>query len=118
VTVRFFWKMPALCRSRSVARKVLAKPVLTFFGWAGTALMAVTVVALSGPRSAEPVRVVCHEYRSSTTVRNCTRDEGRSFEFGNQVLTSSYRKAAATIICMEKPCGTYAARPSRLGAGL
>jgi hypothetical protein len=52
-----------------VVTAVLAKPVLTFVGWAGTALMAVTVVALSGPRSAEPVRVVCHEYRSSTTVR-------------------------------------------------
>jgi hypothetical protein len=29
-----------------VVTAVLAKPVLTFFGWAGTALMAVTVVAL------------------------------------------------------------------------
>jgi hypothetical protein len=47
-----------------------------------------------------------------------TSDEGRPFEFGNQVLTSSYRKAAAAIICMEKPCGIYAARLSRLGAGL
>jgi hypothetical protein len=34
------------------------------------------------------------------------------------VLTSSYRKAAAAIIFMEKPCGIYAARLSRLGAGL
>src|SRR5258708_26282972 len=25
-------------------------------------------------------------------VRNCTRDEGRSFEVGNQVLISSHRK--------------------------
>jgi hypothetical protein len=25
-------------------------------------------------------------------VRNCTRDEGRPFEFGNQVLISSHRK--------------------------
>ena len=31
-------------------------------------------------------------------MRNCTRDEGRPFEVGNQVLTSSYRKAAAAII--------------------
>ena len=30
-------------------------------------------------------------------------------------LTSSYRKAAAAIILMEKPCGIYV---SRLGAGL
>jgi hypothetical protein len=27
-----------------------------------------------------------------TPVRNCTRDEGRSFEVGNQVLISSHRK--------------------------
>jgi hypothetical protein len=29
------------------------------------------------------VRVVCHEYRSSTRKRNCTRDEGRPFEVGD-----------------------------------
>ena len=28
----------------------------------------------------------------STVVRNCTRDEGGPFEFGNQVLISSHRK--------------------------
>ena len=27
-----------------------------------------------------------------TVVRNCTRDEGRPFEVGNQVLISSHRK--------------------------
>jgi hypothetical protein len=27
-----------------------------------------------------------------TALRNCTRDEGRSFEFGNQVFISSHRK--------------------------
>ena len=27
-----------------------------------------------------------------TAMRNCTRDEGRSFEFSNQVLISSHRK--------------------------
>jgi hypothetical protein len=27
-----------------------------------------------------------------TAVRNCTRDEGRSFEVGNQVLIASHRK--------------------------
>ena len=27
-----------------------------------------------------------------TAMRNCTRDEGTSFEFGNQVLISSHRK--------------------------
>ena len=27
-----------------------------------------------------------------TVLRNCTRDEGRSFGFGDQVLISSHRK--------------------------
>jgi hypothetical protein len=27
-----------------------------------------------------------------TAMRNCTRDEGRSFEFGNQVRISGHRK--------------------------
>jgi hypothetical protein len=27
-----------------------------------------------------------------TAMRNCTRDERRSFEFGNQVLISNHRK--------------------------
>ena len=36
-----------------------------------------------------------------TAVRNCTRDEGRSFEIGNQVLISSHRKllsSKATVV--------------------
>jgi len=36
-----------------------------------------------------------------TAQRNCTRDEGRSFEFGNQVLISSHRKllwSKATVV--------------------
>jgi hypothetical protein len=36
-----------------------------------------------------------------TALRNCTRDEGRSFEFGNQVLISSHRKllwSKATVV--------------------
>jgi hypothetical protein len=39
-----------------------------------------------------PERVVYHKRRLSTTVRNCTRDEGGPFEVGNQVLISSHRK--------------------------
>jgi hypothetical protein len=31
-----------------------------------------------------------------TALRNCTRDEGRSFEVGNQVLISSHRKLLAS----------------------
>src|SRR6266480_1147850 len=40
-----------------------------------------------------PRWVLCHEYcRSTRRVRNCTKDEGRPFEVGNQVLTLSHRK--------------------------
>jgi hypothetical protein len=49
-----------------------------------------------------------------TAVRNCTRDEGRSFEVGNQVLISSLRKLllskAMVVNVAEKPerdFGTY-----------
>jgi hypothetical protein len=36
-----------------------------------------------------------------TAMRNCTRDEGRPFEVGNQVLISSHRKllwSKATVV--------------------
>jgi hypothetical protein len=40
-------------------------------------------------------------------LRNCTRDEGRSFEVGNQVLISSHRKLllskAMVVNVAEKP---------------
>ena len=40
-----------------------------------------------------PSWVLCHEHRSvHTAMRNCTGDEGGSFEFDNQVLISSHRK--------------------------
>jgi hypothetical protein len=42
-----------------------------------------------------------------TAMRNCTRDEGRSFEFSNQVLISSHRKLlsskAMVVNVAEKP---------------
>jgi hypothetical protein len=42
-----------------------------------------------------------------TALRNCTRDEGRSFEVGNQVLISNHRKllwSKATVVNVaEKP---------------
>src|SRR5215469_3880279 len=48
-----------------------------------------------------------------TTVRNCTGDEGRPFEVGNQVLVSSHRKPlsskAMVVLCQEgakAPCCT------------
>jgi hypothetical protein len=38
------------------------------------------------------VGLVSRESPVQTAMRNCTRDEGRSFEVGNQVLISSHRK--------------------------
>jgi hypothetical protein len=42
-----------------------------------------------------------------TALRNCTRDEGRSFEVGNQVLISNHRKLlwskAMVVNVAEKP---------------
>ena len=35
---------------------------------------------------------VSRTHRLSTTVRNCTRDEGGPFEAGSQVQVSSHRK--------------------------
>jgi hypothetical protein len=53
-----------------------------------------------------------------TAIRNCATDEGRPFAVRNQVLNSSYRKAAPAMIFREKPCRIYAARLPRLGAGV
>src|SRR6202047_4991725 len=38
-----------------------------------------------------PTRLVSRVSPVHTALRNCTRDEGRSFEVGNQVLISSHR---------------------------
>ena len=57
------------------------------------------VVSILGPVSrVSPVH---------TALRNCTRDEGRSFEVGNQVLISNHRKLlwskAMVVNVAEKP---------------
>src|SRR3974390_674308 len=39
-----------------------------------------------------PTRLVSRVPPVQTALRNCTRDEGRPFEVGNQVLISSHRK--------------------------
>jgi Mn2+/Fe2+ NRAMP family transporter len=46
VAVPIMTVMMVVVTRLSVMGRFRAKPVLTFFGWAGTALMAVTVVAL------------------------------------------------------------------------
>jgi hypothetical protein len=43
-----------------------------------------------------------------TALRNCTRDEGGPFEFGNQVLISSHRKllwSKATVVSVAEKSG-------------
>ena len=48
-----------------------------------------------------PTRLVSRVTPVHTAMRNCTRDEGGPFEFGNQVLISSHRKllwSKATVV--------------------
>jgi hypothetical protein len=44
------------------------------------------------PRAPSIHGIVSRVTPVQTAVRNCTRDEGGPFEFGNQVLISSHRK--------------------------
>ena len=54
-----------------------------------------------------------------TAMRNCTRDEGRPFEFGNQVLISSHRKLlsskAMVVNVAEKSKQDFDTRPEAAG---
>ena len=54
-----------------------------------------------------PVGLVSRVTPVHTAMRNCTRDEGRPFEVGNQVWISNHRKllwAKATVVNVaEKP---------------
>ena len=54
-----------------------------------------------------PTRLVSRVAPVHTAMRNCTRDEGRPFEVGNQVLISSHRKLlwskAMVVNVAEKP---------------
>jgi len=67
------------------------------------------------PPPTAPADVVIHSHVGPvsrvtpvhTALRNCTRDEGRSFEVGNQVLISNHRKLlwskAMVVNVAEKP---------------
>jgi len=61
------------------------------------------------PENRVPEWVLCHEVTPvHTALRNCTRDEGRPFEFGNQVLISSHRKllsSKATVVNVAEKSG-------------
>src|SRR5260370_33845384 len=62
---------------------------------------------------ASPPRVVCHERRLNTTVRNCTRDEGGPFEAGSQVLASNHCKLLspkAMVVSVAVNVGTRSRR--------
>ena len=49
----------------------------------------------------------------STTVRNCTRDEGGPFEAGSQVLASSHRK----LLLSKAMVVSVAETPGQIPAG-
>ena len=50
-----------------------------------------------------------------TAMRNCTRDEGGPFEFGNQVLISSHRKLLSSKAMVVNVAETLGRDPSRHG---
>jgi hypothetical protein len=50
-----------------------------------------------------------------TALRNCTRDEGRPFEIGNQVLISSCRKLLLSKAMVVNVAETLGHDPSRRG---
>jgi hypothetical protein len=50
-----------------------------------------------------------------TALRNCTRDEGGPFEFGNQVLISSHRKLLSSKAMVVNVAETLGRDPSRHG---
>jgi hypothetical protein len=50
-----------------------------------------------------------------TALRNCTRDEGRSFEVGNQVLISSHRKLLLSKAMVVNIAETSRQDPGRHG---
>jgi hypothetical protein len=50
-----------------------------------------------------------------TAMRNCTRDEGRSFEVGNQVLISSHRKLLSSKVMVVNVAETSGQDSGRQG---
>ncbi len=55
-----------------------------------------------------PTRLVSREPSVQTAVRNCTRDEGGPFGFGDQELIPSYRKllwSKAMVVSVSEKSG-------------
>ena len=66
-----------------------------------------TEAAIAAPHMSGP-GIVSRVTPVHTAVRNCTRDEGRPFEVGNQVLISSHRKlllSKAMVVNVEEKSG-------------
>ena len=62
-----------------------------------------------------PTRLVSRVSPVQTALRNCTRDEGRSFEVGNQVLISSHRKLLLSKAIVVSVAETSGHNPDRQG---
>src|SRR6478736_6786695 len=58
---------------------------------------------------------VSRTHRLSTTVRNCTRDEGGPFEAGSQVQVSSHRKLLSSRAMVVSVAETSGPDPGRQG---
>ena len=58
---------------------------------------------------------VSRTHRLSTTVRNCTRDEGGPFEAGSQVQVSSHRKLLSSRAMVVSVAETSGSDPGRQG---
>jgi hypothetical protein len=58
---------------------------------------------------------VSRTHRLSTTVRNCTRDEGGPFEVGSQVQVSSHRKLLSSRAMVVSVAETSGSDPGRQG---
>src|SRR6516162_10047192 len=62
-----------------------------------------------------PTRLVSRVSPVQTALRNCTRDEGRPFEIGNQVLISSHRKLLLSKAMVVNVAETLGHDPIRHG---
>jgi len=78
----------------------LARPSPAIFRNYRSVNPGITMTALGRVSRASPVQ---------TAVRNCTRDEGRSFEIGSQVLVSNHCKllsSKAMVVSVAANVGT------------
>ena len=69
-----------------------------------------------GVKFSGPTRLVSRVSPVQTALRNCTRDEGGPFEFGNQVLISSHRKplsSKAMVVNVAETLGHDLSRQGR-----